>query len=703
MRIYDIDNSERLKLVEGVQYGNKQSQWVESNLDLFNIGLEAELVIPDITDESNEISIEDAFETGATISSDTFYRITEDEEFGRYLASMTYDLMEEHEVYDAMDGVEFDFLFDLLNETEALEIPIKRLRASNEETMVEDFKLLVSILYRNRTPDQLREIIKPLYDLNESYTDNSILDAVLNGNNAYADIHEFIVELDSINEVVDENDLTDPNNIDQEIVDDNEKYISDFASSLVMYMNNAGYYLEFYDNDILSNLRTYFDATYVKSNTPAELYDDINDFYSIEPVEFIDKLSTVSLTEERAFYEHESDADMAGITQEQAVSQVEDIIRDMDYDHMFHVEEEGSDMVEIISDEGLSESVDEIYDAMFEIIEELTKQGYSSRDSGDDEQGSGFHISISKKDYSGITDPAKFLLLSNILELLPNDEQYVRNYVDNITDDLMDGASFKTLLVTLIANKIMKGEPLSKDYSKIIESWVNYYISKNSKYQTVNFSSMNTQKGRIEIRMFGGEGYDRQKKLMWDETIRSMYALHLADSETEGRREYLKIIHNLVNTVFQRNTRMDTSTYFVKAKKWYDFLDSVSDGAVRENINLITCTLSTKITQLSRDGYLLISTEPYYVEQMSRLLDSKIFEGVKIIHTGLPTYFMRNEHRVLPYNTDNRAFPYLVPDDKMLAKIKSKLPEEIKLWKDMVVSDGKIDKDKLDDYLDKVR
>lgn len=262
------------------------------------------------------------------------------------------------------------------------------------------------------------------------------------------------------------------------------------------------------------------------------------------------------------------------------LSKVEKVIRDLDYEVYFKVEKEGSDMVEIISKDvggnGLSGSdIKDAYEGIFEIIDSLKKIGYYSRDSSDSEQGTGIHVSISMPNYEGVVDPVKFLMVSNILELLPKNDKYIRKYVSDIRLAFKSKKSIQMLVGSLISQKFKNKEPLSKDYDKILLAWAKSVVDINEKFQTVNFKNMNVQQGRIEIRMFGGMNYESMSKEIWDESIRSMYALKVAGSEEYGKREYLKILNRVANNALKDVIGMDISEYYVTLSKYYKLFNSI--------------------------------------------------------------------------------------------------------------------------------
>ena len=146
---------------------------------------------------------------------------------------------------------------------------------------------------------------------------------------------------------------------------------------------------------------------------------------------------------------------------------------------------------------------------------------------------------------------------------------------------------------------------------------------------------MNTQSGRIEIRMYGGINFDYMKDEMWEETIRSMYALHLAGSKDEGEREYLKVLNELANETIYNVVGMDISQYFVTLKRLYVEFNKIFPNFQKE-IDLSTAS-SYRMVDTNKYPHLMRSlggTEnkiPQYLEYELRMLGATEMD-LSLIH-----------------------------------------------------------------------
>lgn len=698
MRIFDIDDNERLRLVEGVQYGEKHRSSVLSRLDDFRIGLEAELVIPDVGDRLDYYdTAEEMIHSGATISDTPINSLFDTFDSYSPLAEVIDDYLSNHEAYIAHDS-RLESLLNLLRTDNIDELFERFKNVTDDDEAIEATKEILNALYGGLSPSDVRNDLKPYYYMDDDYTVHNILDRLLNNNDSQANIYDLVVSMDSLNETVDEEDVIDDDGNVVDITSDQAERLSDSLDDVRIeidkFIEERDSFIGFLETSSFNILVNYVEFFVETGGSFDTLYDEIDNVSSLEKDEFVADCARALNVDGRSLLDID-DLDVNSQSQDDGVASTEELIYDLGYEEYFYVTDEGDDMVEIISKDvggnGIGgDDIEYAYNGLFEIIDELKKQGYTTRDSGDN-QGSGLHVSISKTDYNGLTKPAKFLLLSNILELLPQDTRYIREYVFDIREKLMNRASFEILVSTLISNKIRNGTSLSQDYTKIIETWIERFIDSDQKYQTVNFGKMNTQKGRIEIRMFGGEGYESQQDMIWDETLRSMYALELADSETEGRKEYLKVINDLVNTVFKNYVEMDVSKYYVEIKKWYKFFDQFNPD-FSKNIDLPNLTsfnyLNDVENQLYRSSQVLDRSKfAFYVDML-------MFDGLSISEKDItPTFFNRNSDKVFPMNTVSGT---LLPRKEPFNFIKKNLPKEIELWNNNVLVDGEVDQDELE-------
>lgn len=592
MRLYDIDYVEKTRLAEGIQYGNKQKSWVENNLNGFRIGLEAELVVADSAmmdaDGMDFKELSEQFDIRTNDTMGYYMTLYENNgaDFPDIMTTVVLEALQDSDAFKAFNNDTIDSLVGLLKNDSVCSRIVKSDGNGSGDTE-EDFgllKLVMETMYRSVGGGftALDDDIEPFANIDDDYVDNELLDFIFNNGYGNIDIVEIMQYVRDVNESLNQHDMVDSEgtvtfseedegetlehfmNLLTELVgvcSRNEIVSKHLTSNMSVRVSN-----HFFDNSGAMELKTVHDQL-----EEADAYMTMEDFVE----EILAKTPSSANIDPRIFFNVDVDFSDS-ITS--SIGEVEEIINEMGYSDWFEVVDEGHDMIEIITTGSITgDDIEECYDTLFEIIDTLKDRGYGTRDSdsGADIQGSGFHISISKLGYDGLVSPTKFLLLSNILQIIPNDEQYVRKYVNDIRENFNSSTSLEILVGSLIANKFKKNESLSKNYDKILEDWAYASTDTVEKFQTVNFKEMDIQNGRIEIRLYGGRNYDSVKAEMWDETIRSMYALHLASSETEGRREYLQILNRMANEVFVNHLGMDVSQYFVTTKKIYELFNGL--------------------------------------------------------------------------------------------------------------------------------
>lgn len=576
MRITDIDYVEKTKLHEGVQYGNKQKSWTQNNLNKFRIGLEAELAAPDDSVETSTLSPEELGEfyepnTNASLSSG--YLGDDVEEYRKSLATAMDVSMSGNESFDAVKDLP-DTIIRLVDNYESISDVVK-----GDDYGFQSIKAVFDVLYSGKDYSTIEAELDPIYHLDDHLVSHEDFKTLLNFNLDDIDTHNLVEQLVSLNELLNENDMIDSDgtivegDVDDDSMEEISDYFEEFTSEFSPFIDNVEHIKKHIDN---------------RSTALYDLVKQVNNLYrcflmveevneDISYVDFIKRFARYARIDNfMPFFEIEGYDLDDGSMLFQHIEFAKNVIETMGYGHFFTVVDEGDNMIEVISTGSIvGDEIEEAVDALYEVVNELISQGFSTRDGSSDTQSSGLHVSISMPSFKGIVNPAKFLFLSNILQLLPEDSRYIRKYVNDIRSDFYRKASTETLINSLISNKFKKGESLSKNYDKILIEWADTFINDENKHQTVNFASMDEENGRIEIRIFGGEGYENTQSKVWEETLRSMYALHLASSETEGRQEYLKILNQLANDIFKKSVGMDVSQYYLNIKKYYEMFSEI--------------------------------------------------------------------------------------------------------------------------------
>lgn len=632
MRLIDIDRNERFRLVEGVQYGEKQSSWVLNNLDKFRIGLEAELSYKEMDTgdldqlDAEELSERFSFDYDQSLNSIAERYNVDPSDIKRDMLDAIMPAIDDHEVVITRDNDNFNPLIRIFEDA-ALCDKISKLEGSDSVTYGL-IKEVMDIVYDGGDYSDLEETIKPIYDFEDDYQSNGLMDAILNGSSVSVDTYGLINELDSLNESLNEHEaivngaLVEESNLDSDALEEILSYGMDVLLSLKEYCENREYFLEHFKGSSRDSFSGYIETGASFSEYLETLLDDIG--MSIN--EFVENMIGEFPNSYNAqVYHFYNIPTNDGDNSEQYIEMAQSVIDDSGYSSDFKVVPEGGKMIEIITTGNITgDQIEEIYDVLFDIIKQLRQQGFETTDSSEDNQGSGFHISISMQSYKGLVDPVKFLMLSNIMQLLPEDERYIRKYVDDIRENFKSKRSLEFLVGSLFSNKFENNISLSTDYDKILKEWALVSVDVGKKFQTVNFQHMNTQSGRIEIRMYGGINFDYMKDEMWEETIRSMYALHLAGSKDEGEREYLKVLNELANETIYNVVGMDISQYFVTLKRLYVEFNKIFPNFQKE-IDLSTAS-SYRMVDTNKYPHLMRSlggTEnkiPQYLEYELRML-----------------------------------------------------------------------------------
>lgn len=215
--------------------------------------------------------------------------------------------------------------------------------------------------------------------------------------------------------------------------------------------------------------------------------------------------------------------------------------------------DEADGQVEIIMDEPASgKDILSAYKGCFDIIDFLVSdRGFSALNN------SGLHMSISYKDGENDINMPKFLMLSNLYNVLDGQKEFVRNYVSNIFGIMKNNVD--VFLMTIVENIEMdSNDTIAGELVEGFEDLLSDSKWSAPKFKSVNFQHYMTQGGRVELRFFGGEGYESERNEFFDILVRSMYALELAFTDTK-QKEYYQEVYKLTNKLFTEKYNMDIS------------------------------------------------------------------------------------------------------------------------------------------------
>lgn len=248
----------------------------------------------------------------------------------------------------------------------------------------------------------------------------------------------------------------------------------------------------------------------------------------------------------------------------------------------FKVEKEADDQIEIILDTPVSgKQILQAYKAMYEIIHLLIKEGFGAVVS------SGLHLSISYKEGSKSLNRNKFIILSNMYELLGSDASMVRNYVKNVYNEVSKRDNLFVLIDGIIQSSVLENEVYYIELVDYVENLLGEPVDMDideMKYRSVNFNGYMTQKGRVELRFFGGDNYDEKSKEYLVILLRMMYVLKVSTDDTHNK-EYLMTVFKILNKVFKNKMGIDLLTAKENAVKTVSILKKFNID-VKSNDNL---------------------------------------------------------------------------------------------------------------------
>ncbi len=182
------------------------------------------------------------------------------------------------------------------------------------------------------------------------------------------------------------------------------------------------------------------------------------------------------------------------------------------------------------------------YNDMKKIIDYFIENGMYS------DNRSGLHLSISFNDGHSNINKNKFIVLSQIFEMVENDQAMVREYVKDMFKYVKDD-------ITDIIDVIVDSNP--DVLVKEIVDYVNYHLRvgnfSTEKFHGINFAQYYTHEGRVELRIFGGIDYEEKIDEYFEKLIRFLHVLKVSSDDTHDK-EYYQGMYKIINLVFSRAT-----------------------------------------------------------------------------------------------------------------------------------------------------
>lgn len=196
--------------------------------------------------------------------------------------------------------------------------------------------------------------------------------------------------------------------------------------------------------------------------------------------------------------------------------------------------------VELVSyHHNLKDSLDELIDSL-EGISELCSQGIVSTS-----DATGLHVSISKKTDSHF-NMLKFVVLMNIPHLTKLFPPRVAVEDLNIIIQRHITEYFNDRLYEHSHDDIVEYAKNNPNHL-LKEVFGNINFQRYAKMQSINFGEYDVSDGRIELRYFGGRGYQRRIDEIKREVMRAAYLLDIAHSdkhEDEFKKQLFKMVRN---------------------------------------------------------------------------------------------------------------------------------------------------------------
>lgn len=229
----------------------------------------------------------------------------------------------------------------------------------------------------------------------------------------------------------------------------------------------------------------------------------------------------------------------------------------------YRTEKEYDDQLEIILDDPVhGDEIVTAFKTMYEIIEKLEGYGFETRDN------SGLHMSISYKGGTNDFNKYKFIVLSHVYDLVQGNNNMVRRFVNDVYTLVEENLPE---FVDDLASNAMEDDPTAMgllviDYVEDHLNLTKHMPSIDAKYHGINFNGYDIYDGRVELRFFGGEGYENKYDEYLDIILRMMYILKVS-SDNSHNNEYMKTVVRTVNKILKKSKyKMDLNEIVARAK-----------------------------------------------------------------------------------------------------------------------------------------
>lgn len=558
---------------EGFRYGEKQKQEVLSNLDDFGFGIEIE-----INPQGNDMfdgEIPSGLEADTIMPYLSEIEVTDDNEFEWFAEFISSNAKVENFIGIGLGG---SFLYS----STRLKDMLNDLQSSPTEDMFGNEKILVGIQtifkhiekieYIDITQKEIQyEIPNDATKLLKSTNALSIATTIFNAtkidifeDNNTNQLLKYVKN--SVERGISILKTTPASLFDVESIDDiDEETKTDFmewvnSTDVSEYIESISKIEEMFEEDydnlfdtVNADIPTQIAERYLgylydegKIQNMEELVDNIEDIVDAE--DFIDNwLSHSPYIPQSVLLEIDPSLQLSAMSPSELMDHID---ANLQLKTSFEGVSEADGQFEfIIPGKGVSgEDIITAYKESYKIIDYLKDHGfYTGRNSG-------LHMSISYKKGQMDFDPVMFTVISNTYNAVKGSEDHVRNYVDNMYQELEDN-------IGELANDIINDFEPNVSIGNVIANHTREYLrdmnwGSGVKFKSVNFQHYYSSDGRVELRFFGGEDYESMMNPEYfDELIRAMYALKMSmvDPSTGkgfAHKEYLHTMYRMTNKIF---------------------------------------------------------------------------------------------------------------------------------------------------------
>lgn len=212
-------------------------------------------------------------------------------------------------------------------------------------------------------------------------------------------------------------------------------------------------------------------------------------------------------------------------------SSLQELLRKYGVD-FHHMEPEGGNQTEVITD------VLSVEDGFINIERMLNM--LRSEEGVTTSEKSGLHVSISSEDFNHKDlNMIKFYLLMDMGYL--GKEFQTREYVNNALGNIRN-------FIRVSAKNIVKRTKTANQFMAIMTKRLET-MKWPDKNVNIAMTDYDVENGRVEIRMYGNEGYEYDQERILSHVKRSLYTLDVCYNEQSHRKEYLQALYKVVNDV----------------------------------------------------------------------------------------------------------------------------------------------------------